>query len=169
MKEKMFLLLSLLILNVEIFSQNHSIIKEFQDPDRAYTIVPFWSWNGTLDPDEAKRQIDLMIDKGVYGAFMHARAGIDYGETPYFSDGWWEAMDTTIAYSARKGFYSWLYDEDKWPSGSAGGRTVAKNPEEFVKKGLMYNIAELRKGENFKIDRGNNIIAVFILERLFGI
>lgn len=163
MKEKMFLLLSLLILNVETFSQNHSIIKEFHDPDRAYTIVPFWSWNGTLDPDEAKRQIDLMIDKGVYGAFMHARAGIDYGETPYFSDGWWEAMDTTIAYSARKGFYSWLYDEDKWPSGSAGGRTVAKNPEEFVKKGLMYNIAELRKGENYKIDRGS-YVKIFALK-----
>lgn len=157
MKGKMFLLLSVLLLNVGAFSQNHSIIKEFQDPDRAYSIVPFWSWNGTLDPDEAKRQIDLMIDKGVYGAFMHARAGINYGETPYFSDGWWEVMDSTIEYSARKGFYSWLYDEDKWPSGSAGGRTVAKNPEEFIKKGLMYTISELRKGDTYKIDKENHV------------
>ena len=43
-------------------------------------MVPFWSWNGTLEEDELKRQIDLMIDKGIYGAFMHARAGINYGE-----------------------------------------------------------------------------------------
>ncbi len=163
MNKKLFLILIVLFLNRGTFSQNHSIIKEFQDPDSAYTIVPFWSWNGTLNPDEAKRQIDLMIDKGVYGAFMHARAGIDYGETPYFSDGWWEAMDTTIAYSARKGFYSWLYDEDKWPSGSAGGRTVAKNPEEFVKKGLMYNILDLEKGETYKIDKGS-FIKIFALK-----
>jgi len=156
-------LLGALLLNTGVFSQNYSIFKEFKDPDRAYSIVPFWSWNGTLDPDEAKRQIDLMIDKGIFGAFMHARAGINYGETPYFSNGWWEAMDSTIAYSARKGFYSWLYDEDKWPSGSAGGRTVAQNPEEFVKKGLMYAMSELKKGDTCKIDI-KNYIKVFALK-----
>jgi hypothetical protein len=162
MTKKLFLLLSVLLLNVGAFSQNHSIIKEFKNPDREYTIAPMWSWNGTLDPNEVKRQIDLMIDKGVYGAFMHARAGINYGETPYFSDGWWEAMDSTIAHSERMGFYSWLYDEDKWPSGSAGGRTVAKNPEEFIKKGLMYTISELGKGDSYRIDKGS-YVKVFAL------
>lgn len=152
-KEKTLLVLSMLLLNIGVFCQNHSIINEFKNPDREYTITPFWSWNGTLDTDEVKRQIDLMIDKGVYGAFMHARAGINYGETPYFSDGWWEAMDSTIAYAARQKFYSWLYDEDKWPSGSAGGRTVAKNPEEFIKKGLKHTKTELKSGDTYKIDK----------------
>jgi hypothetical protein len=31
-----------------------SIFKEFQDPIKAYTVVPFWSWNGTLNPNEEK-------------------------------------------------------------------------------------------------------------------
>lgn len=137
--------------------QDNTILQEFKDPDKAFTIVPFWSWNGTLEPNEVKRQIDLMIDKGVYGAFMHARAGINYGKTPYFSDGWWEAMDTTIAYAARNGFYSWLYDEDKWPSGSAGGRTIAMNPDEFIKKGLQYTIVNLQEGKIYKLDTQGKI------------
>ncbi len=157
MQKNVFLIVSVMFLSVGVFGQNHSVFKEFQNPDRAYTVVPFWSWNGTLDPTEVKRQIDLMIEKGVYGAFMHARAGINYGETPYFSDGWWEAMDTTIAYAARNGFYSWLYDEDKWPSGSAGGRTIAVNPDEFIKKGLQYTITNLQEGEKFKLDKQGKI------------
>jgi len=157
MKEKVFLLLSVLLLSAEANSQSHSILKEFQDPGREYTIAPLWSWNGTLEPNEVKRQIDLMIDKGVYGAFMHARAGINYGDTPYFSDGWWEAMDSTIAHSERVGFYSWLYDEDKWPSGSAGGRTVAKNPEEFIKKGLKHTEQQLESGDIHQIDKEDKL------------
>lgn len=157
MKQKLFLILIVLVLNAGAFGQNQIIFKEFQDPDKTFTIAPLWSWNGTLIPNELKRQIDLMIDKGVYGAFMHARSGIDEGKTPYFSDGWWEAMDTTITYAARKGFYSWLYDEDAWPSGTAGGRTIAVNPKEFIKKGLQYDIVYLKEGEKYKIDTQGKI------------
>ena len=34
------------------------------------------------------------------------------------------------------GFHPWIYDEDKWPSGSAGGRTLKKNPEHNRQKAL---------------------------------
>ena len=85
------------------------------------------------------------------------RVSIENGETPYFSDGWWEAMDSTIAYAARTGFFSWLYDEDKWPSGSAGGRTIAVNPDEFIKKGLQYTNVLLKEGDIFKIDTKGKI------------
>jgi hypothetical protein len=108
----------------------------FKDPPREYTSVPLWSWNGTLDPDQLRWQIDQMVDKGVYGAFLHARAGINLGDTSYFSDGWWEAVEATVEHSATVGFQAWLYDEDKWPSGAAGGRTFEANPERNRLKGL---------------------------------
>ncbi|MCX6326929.1 MAG: glycosyl hydrolase, partial [Bacteroidia bacterium] len=117
------------------------IFKEFENPPHEYSILPFWGWNGTLKENEIKRQIDMMLDKGIYGAFMHARKGIEeeYNtKTPYFSEGWWNAVDVTLQYSKEKKFYACLYDEDKWPSGSAGGRTVASNPKEFAKKGLKF-------------------------------
>ncbi len=121
----------------------NEIFDNFKNPPREYSIIPLWSWNGTLEPNELKRQIDLMMDKGVYGAFMHARAGIDKGETPYFSEGWWKAVETAVEYSNQKGFLACLYDEDKWPSGSAGGRTLERNPKEFIKKGLQYDTTRI--------------------------
>ncbi len=127
----------------EVQDNTNQIFENFKNPPKEYSIIPLWSWNGTLEPNELKRQIDLMMEKGVYGAFMHARAGIDKGRTPYFSEGWWKAIESAVEYSNQKGFLACLYDEDKWPSGSAGGRTLARNPKEFIKKGLRYDTTRI--------------------------
>jgi hypothetical protein len=114
------------------------LAENFKNPPDEFSILPLWSWNGALNPEKLKWQIDQMVDKGINGAFMHARAGLDESETAYFSEGFWNAVNTSIRYSYSKGFHAYLYDEDKWPSGSAGGRTVAANPEELVKKMLNF-------------------------------
>ncbi len=132
-------------------NDHEQMFEQFKDPPREFSLIPLWSWNGTLEPEELRRQIDLMIEKGVYGAFMHARAGIEKSETPYFSDGWWEAIEAAVEYSAQKGFLACLYDEDKWPSGSAGGRTLARNPKEFVKKGLRYDIERVTGPAEYEV------------------
>ncbi|MCC6695531.1 MAG: hypothetical protein IT365_07865 [Candidatus Hydrogenedentes bacterium] len=119
-------------------STGQTLEERFADPPHEYSLVPFWAWNGTLDPQELRRQIDEMLDKGVYGAFMHARVGIESGETPYFSEGWWRAVDACVEYGAQRGFKTWIYDEDKWPSGSAGGRVLQKNPERNSQKALRH-------------------------------
>ncbi len=108
----------------------------FRGPPRQFSMVPLWSWNGRLDPNALRWQIDQMVDKGVYGAFMHARAGINLDSTPYFSDGWWRAVEACVEHGAKVGFATWLYDEDKWPSGAAGGRTLKANPVRNCRKGL---------------------------------
>lgn len=150
-----------LVFSLPAFSQIDELKKGFVQPPAEYSILPFWSWNGTLVPGKLTWQIDQMMDKGIYGAFLHARAGLDESETPYFSDGFWAAVDTTISYSAKKGFYTYLYDEDKWPSGSAGGRTVTANPEEFVKKGLFYNKMEVFGPQNIILNLQEKPMAVF--------
>ncbi|MCC6488167.1 MAG: hypothetical protein IT364_11770 [Candidatus Hydrogenedentes bacterium] len=127
---------ALLCLALTCVSMAQTLEERFADPPHEYSLTPFWAWNGTLDPEELKRQIDEMLDNGVYGAFMHARAGIESGETPYFSEGWWRAVDTCVEYGAQRGFRPWIYDEDKWPSGSAGGRVLKRNPERNSQKAL---------------------------------
>src|SRR5659263_239835 len=159
MKLQFLILLTVLITEIS-FGQTADLSKDFRSPPAEYSLLPFWSWNGTLKPEKLTWQIDQMMDKGIKGAFMHARAGLDESETPYFSDGFWSAVDTTIKYSASKGFHTYLYDEDKWPSGGAGGRTIAANPEEFVKKILNYDQLEVVGPQTIRLNLQNNAMAV---------
>jgi hypothetical protein len=156
MKTTLILTLAAFV-HLSMGAQLTPVMENFKEPGREYSMVPFWSWNGTLEENELRRQIDLMMDKGIYGAFMHARAGINYGMTPYFSDGWWKAVGATVEYAAEKGFAAWLYDEDKWPSGSAGGRTIQQNPEEFVKKGLRYTVIRLQGPCMVELDKDDAV------------
>ncbi|MGQ9519376.1 MAG: glycosyl hydrolase [Candidatus Fervidibacter sp.] len=80
--------------------------------------APFWSWNDKLDPEELRRQIREFHQQGLGGFFMHARIGLD---TPYMSEEWMNAVAACIDEAKKLGMLAWLYDEDKWPSGFAGG------------------------------------------------
>jgi len=87
--------------------------------------VPFWSWNDDLDPQELCRQIALMDEGGWGGFFMHSRVGL---RTPYMGQHWMTCVRTCVDAARELGLGAWLYDEDKWPSGFAGGLSVAGNP-----------------------------------------
>lgn len=133
----------------------------FKNPPSQYSLLPFWSWNNTLIPEKLNWQMDQMIDKGIYGAFMHARSGLDESETPYFSPGWWTAVESTVKHAHETGFQACLYDEDKWPSGSAGGRTIQTNPKEFTKKALYYSTMDVQGPQSVQINFPGKPLAIF--------
>lgn len=120
-----------------------SLYEEYKNPPREYSLVPFWFWNGTLQPERLRKQIRMMADKGVYGAFMHARA---YLRTPYMEEEWWKAVDACVDEGKKCGFQTWLYDEYAWPSGTAGSTfeygyqkysKTLKKGKDFQAKGLF--------------------------------
>ena len=96
----------------------------FQKPSREYRGKPFWSWNGKLEEKELKRQINVMKEMGFGGFFMHSRTGL---ETEYLGEDWFRLINRCADYGNKKGLETWLYDEDRWPSGSAGGM-VTREP-----------------------------------------
>lgn len=96
---------------------------EFKNPSNQYRGRPFWSWNGNLKKDELLRQIDILEEMGFGGYFCHSRTGL---ETEYLGEEWFDLINTCADYGETKGMDSWLYDEDRWPSGSAGGLVAAK-------------------------------------------
>ncbi len=98
---------------------------EFRNPARAFREMPFWSWNDRLDGDELVRQIRLMDEGGWGGFFMHSRLGL---QTPYMGPAWLDSVRASVAAARARGMQAWLYDEDKWPSGYAGGLSIAANP-----------------------------------------
>jgi len=97
----------------------------FERPQAEHSACPFWFWNGDLNPDELLRQIHLMHEKGIRAFMIHARKGLT---VKYLSEEWFERVRLTIEEAAKLGMKLWLYDEDNWPSGYAGGRVLARDP-----------------------------------------
>lgn len=97
----------------------------FQNPTAEYRAAPFWAWNCELDPELLKKEIDYMNTMGFGGYMMHPRVGM---ATPYLSEEYMELVRTCIEKGKKNKMLAWLYDEDKWPSGFAGGLNT-KNEE----------------------------------------
>ncbi len=97
----------------------------FREPGAAYRGKPFWSWNGDLEKDELLRQIEVMQEMGMGGFFMHSRTGLI---TEYLGEKWFDLTNACAAEAQKRGLEAWLYDEDRWPSGTAGG-LVTQNPQ----------------------------------------
>ena len=110
---------------------------EFRDPGSKCRGAPFWAWNGKLEPDELRRQIRLMHRMGLGGFFMHSRIGLDTG---YLSEEWFDCVAACIDEADKLDMQAWLYDEDRWPSGAAGG-LVTRNPK-YRSRSLAMDVIE---------------------------
>ena len=96
----------------------------FKNPTCEYRGAPFFSWNCKLTKELLNTQIDNMKAMGYGGFFMHVRAGMD---TYYLGDEYLSLIRSCTEKAKRENMYAWLYDEDRWPSGAAGG-FVTKDP-----------------------------------------
>ncbi|MBO5059931.1 MAG: hypothetical protein J6C82_03355 [Clostridia bacterium] len=90
----------------------------FKNPTAEYRGTPFWAWNCELDKDTLAEQIDYLKAMGFGGFHMHTRSGM---ATKYLSDDFMELIKFCTQKAKDKDMLAWLYDEDRWPSGSAGG------------------------------------------------
>lgn len=97
--------------------------KRLEKPEAKYLGKPFWSWNGDLQKEELLRQIGVMKEMGFGGFFMHSRTGLI---TEYMGEKWFSLIRACAEYGNGLGMEAWLYDEDRWPSGTCGG-LVTKN------------------------------------------
>ncbi|MBN1346580.1 MAG: hypothetical protein JXQ73_28075 [Phycisphaerae bacterium] len=129
-----------------------AIHKAFQEPDALYRGKPFWAWNGKLEEAELRRQLRIMHEMGLGGAFMHSRVGL---ATPYLSNEWFDLIEACADECAKLGMEAWLYDEDRWPSGAAGG-IVTKDPKYRMRR-LKCELADA-KSFNAK---GKSVLALF--------
>ncbi len=117
------------------------LYKLFQHPSAQYRGKPLWSWNGKLDKDELLRQIHVLKEMGFGGFFMHSRTGL---ATEYLGEEWFAFINACTDEAEKLGLEAWLYDEDRWPSGSAGGK-VTENPRHRMKSIQMHRM----KAQNF--------------------
>lgn len=110
--------------------RNYPLAKEFslalfQNPPKQYRGAPFWAWNGDLHREKLLRQIDVLKQMGFGGFHIHSRTGMN---VPYPSKKFLGLVKDCVQKGREKDLLTWLYDEDRWPSGFAGG-LVTKNPQ----------------------------------------
>jgi hypothetical protein len=111
----------------------------FENPPNAYRPAPFWSMNDRLEASELQRQVREFARVGYGGWFFHARVGID---TPYLSQDWMDAFDAALNEGRKHDQLCWIYDEDGYPSGFAGGLVLRQHPE-FRGKNLKMFVDEI--------------------------
>ena len=97
----------------------------FQNPTSEYRGTPFWAWNCDLKKEELLWQLEVLKEMGLGGAHMHVRTGM---ATEYLSDEHMDLIKACVDKCRDEKMLAWLYDEDRWPSGAAGG-LVTKDPK----------------------------------------
>ena len=105
----------------------------FRNPGCEYRGTPFWAWNCKLEEEELLRQLEVMKKMGFGGAHMHVRTGM---ATPYLSDEHMSLIRACVEKCKDEDMLAWLYDEDRWPSGSAGG--IVTREERYRARYLLF-------------------------------
>ena len=101
----------------------------FRHPPAEYRGAPLWCWNERLELRRLLHQLPLFAKMGFGGAHIHCRTGLG---TPYLGDEFMGMVASCVSAGRRNKLLVWLYDEDRWPSGYAGGLVTA-DPRHRVK------------------------------------
>jgi hypothetical protein len=118
--------------------------------------LAFYFLNHRLEDAELRWQIASLKEQGFAGLFIHARAG---NQVPYLSDLWFAKVDVILGECIRLGLEPWLYDEDPYPSGAAGGLVTVNDPA---------HAGRVLKAERYPV-RGREVDLTVPLSRVAGI
>lgn len=113
----------------KFYEKSHSEkldLQLFKNPTKEYRGTPFWSWNTRLNKGECLRQIDCFKDMGFGGYHVHARSGLD---TEYLGKDFMDIISACNEHGKKEDMIFYMYDEDRYASGQAGGFATKYNPE----------------------------------------
>jgi len=109
-----------------------------------------WSINGPLEAEHGKRQLEQLRAAGFDGAVFHPR--FFPNQPPYLSAPFLSAVSELVLHARSLGLAFWIYDENGWPSGTAGGEMLERHPEliqrwaGLVRKKPRECLAEFEQG-----------------------
>jgi hypothetical protein len=137
-----------------------SVKKLFADPPRAFSSAPLWVWNDMLTEQQVVDTMRDLAKQKVKQVFVHPRPGL---MTPYLSEEWFKLWKAALAEAERLDMNVWIYDENSYPSGFAGGfvpdampqsrgRGLTLREEKTVPKWQTNTVAVFRLGSDKQED-----------------
>jgi len=109
-----------------------SLYRGFVNPPAEYDLFPLWTWNGKIEVEEGKRQIDEMMDKGIRRAIVYPFTNL---RTQFLSEEWWKVWGNLLEYSSQKGFQLGVNAEYEWPDGDARDKWMDPPDQSLVLEG----------------------------------
>lgn len=128
--------------------------KLFKNPPREYSTGPLWVWNDMLTDEQIRSTLRDLAGQKVKQVWVHPRPGL---MTPYLSDQWFHLWKVALNEAERLDMNVWIYDENSYPSGFAGGWVPELMPES---RGRGLKLSETKTPPKWE----TNIIAVLRVE-----
>ncbi len=100
--------------------------ERFADPPPDTTTAPFLVWNDWMTEKEVTQTIGELAGQKIRQIIIHPRPGL---MTSYLSKQWFDMWKVALREAERHGMFVWIYDENSYPSGFAGGFVPEAMPE----------------------------------------
>jgi alpha-L-rhamnosidase len=124
--------------------------KLITDPPSEYRTAPLWDWNDKISEEGIDFHMKKFKEGGLGGVFIHPRPGL---LTEYISEDWHHLFDYTVRKGKELGMKVWIYDENSYPSGFAGGHVPAIMPESYnLGTGLSCDTVNILKADTAKYE-----------------
>lgn len=132
------------------------ISENFKNPSKEYSTSPLWVWNDLVTKEKIANQLQEFKKENILQVFIHPRPGLI---TEYLSEEWFELSGYTLEKAQELGMNVWIYDENSYPSGFAGGHVQAEMPESYN----QGNAIVMSSGE--QIDSGKKQDYLIVLKK----
>ncbi|MBU6400873.1 MAG: hypothetical protein KGS61_11185 [Verrucomicrobia bacterium] len=127
LKRVSLMCLSALLLAARAAGTDSAVVKKiFAHPPREFSTGPLWVWNDRLTDQEIIDTLRDLAGQQVKQVFVHPRPGL---MTPYLSNEWFRLWKVALREARRLDMSVWIYDENSYPSGFAGGWVPEVMPE----------------------------------------
>lgn len=114
---------------------------KFRAPSSEYRTAPLWVWNDEISKQVITDQLNELKNHGFGGAFVHPRPGL---VTEYLSEDWFAKWEYALNTAKKLDMKLYIYDENSYPSGFAGGHVPAELPD-CLATSVTYRIEPISK------------------------
>ena len=122
--------------DVKMDRDNSFDMDKWNDVPVKYWPVSSWVWGLPLSKEEIANKLESMYENNIKGAYIlplpksfRPRVMPTDLDPDYLTDEYMEMYAYAVEYAGKLGMQLYLYDEGGWPSGSACGKVVEKNPD----------------------------------------
>lgn len=145
--------------------ETKALYESFKQPDSIFRTAPLWVWNDDMTPELIDKVLTEYKDHGFGGGFVHPRPGLI---TEYLSEKWFELWEYALSTAKQLGLKLYIYDENSYPSGFAGGHVPSELPD-CLSTSAAYQIVETKELKSEKAAAAswlinNNLIRAYSTE-----